>query len=30
MALLQQLSGDGTPDKSGCAGDKDLHMPRAA
>ena len=26
MALLQQLSGDGTPDKSGCAGDKDLHI----
>jgi hypothetical protein len=25
MALLRQLSGDGGPDKSGCAGNKNLH-----
>ncbi len=25
MALLEQLSGDGASDESGCAGDKDLH-----
>src|SRR6266853_1073108 len=27
MPLLQQLSGDGGPDESSCASDKDLHVP---
>ena len=27
MALLQQLSGDGAADESGCAGDENLHVP---